>query len=216
MAKVKLEQGTGPAPILAAYPVVMVGARVDGKPDFATVAWTGVAASNPPTISIALQHHRHSLKGIRQNMTFSVNIPSVDQVKETDYCGLVSGAKVDKVAKCKFTVFYGKIDSAPMIQECPVTHACEVVQILNLGSHELIIGRIAETHVSEECMTNGRPDAGKMRPLFFMSGKYCAVGDFVGDTFQIGKSISPADTMDTLAEIERMRRADSSRKPKEE
>ena len=124
MAKVKLERGTGPAPILAAYPVVMVGSTIGGKPDFATVAWTGVAASNPPTISIALQHHRYSLKGIRQNMTFSVNIPSVDVVKETDYCGLVSGARVDKAARCNFTVFYGEIDSAPLIQERPVNHAC--------------------------------------------------------------------------------------------
>jgi flavin reductase (DIM6/NTAB) family NADH-FMN oxidoreductase RutF len=191
MHKVKLEQGSGPAPILVAYPVVMVGARVDGKADFATVAWTGVAASVPPTISIALQHHRHSLKGIRQNMVFSVNIPSVDQVKETDYCGLVTGAKVDKVATCGFKVFYGKLDNAPLIEQCPVSHACEVVQILNLGSHELIIGRIVETYVSEDCLTDGRPDAAKVRPLLFSSGKYNAVGAGVGDAFQAGKAVGP-------------------------
>jgi flavin reductase (DIM6/NTAB) family NADH-FMN oxidoreductase RutF len=34
--------------------------------------------------------------GIRENQTFSVNIPSVDIVKETDYCGLVSGKNQDK------------------------------------------------------------------------------------------------------------------------
>ena len=85
----------------------------------------------------------------------------------------------------------------------------EVVQILNLGSHELIIGRIAETHVSEDRMTDGKPDAGRMGPLLFLSGKYCVVGDFVGDTFQVGKAISPTDT---LEEIERTRRANSSGK----
>jgi flavin reductase (DIM6/NTAB) family NADH-FMN oxidoreductase RutF len=191
MKKIKLEQGSGPVPILGAYPVVMVGAMVDGKPDFATVAWTGVAASVPPTISIALQHHRYSLKGIRQSMAFSVNIPSVDQVKETDYCGLVSGARVDKADKCKFTVFYGKLDNAPLIEQCPISHACEVVQILNLGSHELIIGKIAETYVSEDCLTDGRPDAAKVRPLLFSSGKYNSVGPFVGDTFQVGKAVGP-------------------------
>ncbi len=191
MKNVKLEQGTGPVPILVAYPVVMVGAMVDGKPDFATVAWTGVAASVPPTISIALQHHRHSLKGIRQNMAFSVNIPSVDQVKEADYCGLVSGAKVDKVASCRFTLFYGKLDNAPLIGQCPVSHACEVVQILNLGSHELIIGRIVETYVAPDCLTDGRPDATKVRPLLFSSGKYASVGGHVGDAFQVGKGVGP-------------------------
>ena len=213
MAKVKLEQGKGPTPILAAYPVVMVGSMVEGKPDFATVAWTGVAASMPPTISVALQHHRHSLKGIRQNMAFSVNIPAVDLVKETDFCGLVTGARVDKVKRCNFEVFFGKLDKAPLIQQCPVVHACEVVQIINLGSHELIIGRIVETYVSDECLTDGRPDANKMRPLVYLAGGYSAVGASLGMAFQVGKAVSPDDKMDTLEEIERMRRMNQIPKP---
>jgi flavin reductase (DIM6/NTAB) family NADH-FMN oxidoreductase RutF len=206
MAKVKLEQGKGPTPILAAYPVVMVGSMVDGKSDFATVAWTGVAASVPPTISVALQHHRYSLKGIRQNMAFSVNIPSVDLVKETDFCGLVTGSRVDKAKRCNFTVFFGKVDKAPLIEQCPVVHACEVVQILNLGSHELIVGRIVETHVSQECLTDGRPDASKIRPLIYVGGGYSEVGASHGMAFQVGKAIGPDEKMDTLEEIERMRK----------
>jgi flavin reductase (DIM6/NTAB) family NADH-FMN oxidoreductase RutF len=214
MARVKLEQGMGPTPILAAYPVVMVGAIVDGKPDFATVAWTGVAASVPPTISVALQHHRYSLRGIRQNMAFSVNIPSVDQLKETDFCGLVTGARVDKVSRCNFNVFYGNCDKAPLLDACPVVHACEVVQILNLGSHELIIGRIVETYVSDGCLTDGRPDATKMRPLIYSGRGYSAVGASLGAAFEVGKTISPDDRMDTLEEIERMRRPEPPPKPR--
>jgi flavin reductase (DIM6/NTAB) family NADH-FMN oxidoreductase RutF len=196
MGKVKLEQGTGPVPILAAYPVVIVGSLVNGKPDFATVAWTGVAASNPPAISIALQHHRYSLKGIRQNMTFSVNIPSADLIKETDYCGLVSGAKFDKVKDCGFKVFYGKSDTAPLIEQCPINHACEVVQILDLGSHELIIGRITETYVSQDYMTDGRTDDKKVNPLFFAYGGYSVLGKSAGRAFQIGREINPAAKID--------------------
>ncbi|MFC1921177.1 hypothetical protein ACFLYQ_05585, partial [Chloroflexota bacterium] len=59
-------------------------------------------------------------KGIKQNMTFSVNVPSADLVKETDYCGIESGSKADKVAVCKFDVFYGKLETAPMVEQCPV------------------------------------------------------------------------------------------------
>ena len=130
MAKILLEPKAGPLPILGFYPTIMIGVDVEDKPDFTTVAWTGVAASVPPSITIALQHHRHSLKGVRQHMVFSVNIPSADLVKETDYCGLASGARVDKAADCCFTVFYGKVKHAPFIEQCPINHACEVVQIL--------------------------------------------------------------------------------------
>ena len=113
MGKIKLkEAAAGPLPILGFYPTIMIGVNVDDKPDFTTVAWTGVAASVPPHITIALQHHRHSLKGVRQHKAFSVNIPSGDQVKETDYCGLASGATVDKATDCHFKVFYGKLKNA--------------------------------------------------------------------------------------------------------
>lgn len=204
MAKIKLEPKAGPLPILGFYPTIMIGANVDGKPDFTTVAWTGVAASMPPHITIALQHHRYSLKGVRQNMSFSVNIPSAAQVKETDYCGLASGARVDKTADCAFSVFYGKPKNTPFIEQCPINHGCEVVQILNLGSHELIVGRIVESHVSEECLTNGRPDPTKVDPFLFAGSGYYRIGEYLGDAFRCGIEINPKAKLDTLDEIKKM------------
>jgi len=205
MAKIKLEPKAGPLPILGFYPAIMIGATIDGKPDFTTVAWTGVAASVPPSITIALQHHRHCLKGVRQNMAFSVNIPSADLVKETDYCGLASGARIDKAEDCRFTVFYGRLKNAPFIEQCPINHACEVVQILNLGSHELIVGRIVESHVSEECLVDGRPDPAKVKPFLFAGFGYYAVGEHLGDAFHCGISINPQAKLDTLEELKSMR-----------
>jgi flavin reductase (DIM6/NTAB) family NADH-FMN oxidoreductase RutF len=131
-------------------------------------------------------------------MNFSVNIPSVDQVKETDYCGIASGAKVDKAADCRFNVLYGQLATAPFIEQCPVNHACEVVQILNLGSHELIVGRIIETHVSEECLTDGRVDPSKMQPFTFAGRSYFAIGAFIGEPFSCGKEINPKAKLDSL------------------
>ena len=205
MEKIKLELKPGPMPILGAYPVIMIGTKVDEVPDFTTVAWTGVAASVPPSVTIALQHHRHSLKGVRRHMTFSVNVPGTDLVKETDYCGLASGKRVDKAADCRFDVFYGKLESVPFIRQCPVNHACEVVQILNLGSHELIVGKIVETFVSKDCMTDGRPDPAKIRPLMFTGPGYYSLGNHCGDAFRCGKEINPKAKLDTLDELEKMK-----------
>ncbi|MCX6011602.1 MAG: flavin reductase family protein [Chloroflexi bacterium] len=185
MKKLKM----GPQPMLWAHPTVLVGADVDGKPDFATVAWTGVVASTPPAVSIALQHPRYSLKGIRHNLTFSVNIPSRELVRETDYCGLISGAKTDKVKDCKFKVFYGKTPNAPLIEQCPINLECEVRHILNMGSHALVIGEVVETHVSEDCLTEGKPDVSKVKPFAFLPGKYHAIGEAFADAFSIGREI---------------------------
>jgi flavin reductase (DIM6/NTAB) family NADH-FMN oxidoreductase RutF len=203
MAKIIILPEEGPVPILPACPTVMVGSMVEGKADFATAAWVGVVCSNPPSISVALQHHRHSLKGIRQNMTFAVNIPSSDQVKETDYCGMVSGSRTDKTADCGFSVFFGRLATAPLIRQCPVNHACEVVQIINLGSHELIVGKIVETQVSEECFTGGRPDALKIKPFLFANGKYYSLGEYLEDAFSCGGAINHALTEEVRRDFEK-------------
>jgi len=181
------KKALGPQPMIWPHPAVLAGANVDGKPDFAAVAWAGVAASNPPAVTIALQHHRYSLKGIRQNMTFSVNIPSEDLVKETDYCGTVSGARTDKVKDCGFKIFYGKLASAPLIEQCPINLECEVVHILNMGSHALVIGKVVEVYVTEDCLTDGRPDVLKVKPITFFPPKYRGIGGAIADTFSSGK-----------------------------
>jgi flavin reductase (DIM6/NTAB) family NADH-FMN oxidoreductase RutF len=179
----------GAQPMLWPHPAVLVGTVFDGRVDFATYAWTGVAASTPPAVTVAIQHHRHTLKGIHQNRTFSVNIPSVDMVKEADYCGLVSGKDNDKVKDCGFSVFYGDTTNAPLIEQCPINLECEVMHILNMGSHALVVGKVVEVHFDEECMTDGRPDIDKARPFIFGPGKYHRVGEAFADAFKIGEEL---------------------------
>jgi flavin reductase (DIM6/NTAB) family NADH-FMN oxidoreductase RutF len=60
-------------------------------------------------VALPIRHKHHTLKGILENMTFSVNIPSVELVTEADCCGIVSGGKTDKAEDCKFKIFYGKL-----------------------------------------------------------------------------------------------------------
>ena len=131
----------GPQTLIYPMPALLVGANVDGKPNFMVVAWSGIANGEPPMISVAIRHHRYTFEGIRQNMTFSVNVPSTDMVMETDYCGIISGSKANKAEVCQFRVFYGKLGSAPLIEQCPVNLECKVVHILDLGSHSLVVGR---------------------------------------------------------------------------
>ena len=182
----------GPQTWLYPMPTLLVGANVGGKANFMAVAWGGIANSEPPMISVAIRHSRYTLKGIRQNMTFSVNIPSSDMVREADYCGLKSGARVDKVEVCRFKVFYGKLENAPLIEQCPVNLECKVVHILNLGSHALVIGRIEETYASESSLTDGKPDVCKMKPFIYTitpARCYQSFGEVIAQAFSVGKQL---------------------------
>ncbi|MFH1662923.1 MAG: flavin reductase family protein [Chloroflexota bacterium] len=188
MAKVKL----GPSTFVCPQPVFLVGANVDDKPNFITVAWGSIASERPSMISIAIRHIRYTLKGIKQTGTFSINIPSEDIVVEADYCGIVSGAKADKAAVCRFDVFYGKLNNAPMIGQCPVNLECKLMHTINLGSHVLLIGSIEETLIDESCITDGKPDVSKIKPFIYSAGyknQYQNFGNFIASAFKAGKAL---------------------------
>ena len=82
--------------------------------------------------------------------------------------------------------------NAPFIVQCPVNMGCVVKHILRLGSHYLIAGIIEEVLISDDCMTDGKPDASKIDPIVYMTCPalaYHAVGEFLGPAFRIGKEI---------------------------
>jgi len=185
MKKVKL----GPQTLLYPMPAVLVGAQVKGKPNFMTAAWCGIVASTPPAISVALRPARYTLDGISANNTFSINVPSADLVEKVDYCGIYSGHKVDKSQI--FKVDYGKLHTAPLIQECPVNLECQVIHALELGSHILFIGEIIETYVNENCWTDDKADPAKIDPLIYstVARQYQRLGEVVGRAWEVGKKV---------------------------
>lgn len=170
---------------MAPMPAVLVGANVKGKPNFMTVAWAGVACMEPPMLAVAINKVRHTEKGIIENKTFSVNIPTAKNAVEMDYCGVTSGNKVDKSAV--FDTFYGKLKTAPLITDFPVNIECELRHTLELGSHNLHVGEVIDIHVAKEYMTAGVPDMTKIDPIVYTGANYCHIGDIIGKAFSIGK-----------------------------
>jgi flavin reductase (DIM6/NTAB) family NADH-FMN oxidoreductase RutF len=183
----------GAQQLLNPRPAILVGTVIDGKPNFITVSWTGITSALPPTMSIAIRNTRYSLLGIQNNKTFSVNIPSTEMVRETDYCGTVSGTDHNKTEECSFKLFNGKLKNAPLIEQCPINIECEVLQEIVLGDHILFIGEIIESYITEECFTNKVPDIKKIAPICFCSVTkesmgYFQIGKFLAETKSISLS----------------------------
>jgi flavin reductase (DIM6/NTAB) family NADH-FMN oxidoreductase RutF len=172
-------------------PAILAGVNVDGKPNWLTIAWCGIMQATPPLIYISLRRERYSLPGITENGTFSVNVPSTAMAPAVDFCGIKSGHKVDKSGI--FKAFYGDIETAPMIEDCPINMECKLIQTLDFeGTHIICIGEIVETYVNDDCLDGNMPDIKKVDPLIFSTdGKYWAVGEKVGDAFRIGNAFKP-------------------------
>ena len=139
----------GPMPYMSVMPTVLVGANVKGKPNYMTAAWATVACMAPPMVCVALNKTRYTVKGIEENKTFSLNVPSLKQVVETDHCGLVSGNAGGQVSRSSRST-YGKLKTAPLAEECPVNIECRLFKSVDCGSHLLYIGEVVEIRADKD------------------------------------------------------------------
>jgi len=127
--------------------------------------------------------------GIRENRTFSINFPSVKMVKETDYCGIVTGKKVDKTKL--FDTFYGKLETAPMIKECPLNMECQLIKTVDFPDHDVFVGEVVETYVEETCLTDEIVDFSKIQPILFVMNdrSYWKLGERFATAWNIGNEL---------------------------
>lgn len=174
-------------------PVIILGANVEDKANFLTVVWFSMVNFKPPTIAVVLNRGHYTNKGIHQNKTFSINIPSTGLLEATDYCSVVSGFDQDK-SKI-FDTFYGGLKNAPMIRECPITAECRVVQAIEFATHEVFFGEIVTTYAENDILTEERPDVSKIDPILYSmyDNNYWALGKKIGRAMQVGKRFKPSD-----------------------
>ena len=166
--------------VLSPLPVALVGAMVDGKPNYLVIGY--ISPFNfGKHIFFSLYKKRYTRVGIHENMTFSVNIPSESLIEQTQLCGSKSGRNFDKSSL--FDTFFGELKNAPMIRECSLNMECEVTEILDYDSNEGIIGRVVKSYVDSEVLEDGKLDLRKVRPLIWASG-----GDY--NYYQLGNRIS--------------------------
>jgi flavin reductase (DIM6/NTAB) family NADH-FMN oxidoreductase RutF len=173
-----------PQTILFPLPAVMVSCQKgDEKPNIITLGWVGVVCSEPPMVGISIRKSRFSHGIVKESKEFVINVPMRKILKETDFCGTKSGRNVDKFAETKLTPIKSSKVNAPLIKECPVNLECVVKQILELGTHDLFIGEIVETHIDSEYLDkSGNPDVGKMGLFCYCpkAQQYRAVSEVLG------------------------------------
>lgn len=158
---------------LAPVPVVMVSCKEGERENITTVAWTGVINSEPPFVYISLRKSRLSYEIIQKTKEFVINIPNDKLVVETDYCGTKSGREVDKWQEMKLTKEKAQKVDVPMIAECPIQLECEVKEIKELGSHDMLIAEVVAVHAEEEYVKeSGAIDYEKANLLTYAGTSY--------------------------------------------
>jgi flavin reductase (DIM6/NTAB) family NADH-FMN oxidoreductase RutF len=168
-------------------PTILVGALVNGKHNYIVIAHVGIM--DPESVSLGMNKLHFTNSGIKATKTFSINIPSTKLVKETDYCGLVSGKNKNKANI--FTTFYGKLITAPMIEQCSVNMECELIKTVDFPNHDIFIGKIVNTYCDQTILSDGIIDLEKVQPILFAMNdrSYYGIGKKIAKAWDIGKEL---------------------------
>lgn len=177
MGRVIWKPGTFIYPI----PAVMVSCGNMEKSNIITVAWTGILNTNPATCYISVRPERHSHNIIKESGEFVINLTNKNLAFATDWCGVKTGAKVDKFKEMNLHKEKAKFVKTPLIKESPVSIECKVKQIVPLESHDMFVAEVLsidvdDRYIDEKCAF----DISKCDLIAYANGGYYPLGKKIG------------------------------------
>lgn len=179
MAKVPFKPGTMIYPL----PAIMVSCGTSlNDSNIITIAWTGTICSDPPMCYISVRKERFSHDIIAQTGEFVINLTTEALARATDWCGVKSGREVNKFKEMHLTPEAGQMVKAPLIKESPLNIECRVVEVKELGSHDMFIANVVAVNADEQLIDKGTGafQLNHSRPLAYSHGKYYGLGEKLG------------------------------------
>lgn len=162
-------------------PAVMVSCGTMEKSNIMTVAWTGILNTNPAMCYISVRPERYSYDMIKDQGEFVINLTNEKLAYATDWCGVKTGAKVDKFKEMNLTKEKAQFVKCPLIKESPVSIECKVKEIRELGSHHIFVAEVLSIDADEKYIDdNGAFDISKCNLIAYSNGHYYSLGRKIG------------------------------------
>lgn len=180
----KVSVGTN---IFLPMPVTIIGTVRNGIENYMAAGWITRVNGTPPLIAIGLQKKHQTSKNIAANKEFSINFPSIADIKRTDYVGIVSGN--NKTKSEIFTSTYGKLKYSPLIIDCHLSISCKLFQKIELPSHDLFIGEVVEVYAEDKFLKKNTflYKEAESFILTMPDNKYWSIGEEKGNAWRDGK-----------------------------
>lgn len=182
-----MKKNIGNALALYPTPLVVVGAMVDGKPNWLLVGHLGIIGHDHVMVSLSSAHYTN--KGIKATKKLSINIVDEAMLAKADHSGCVSGSKEDKSALFDYVTDDAGV---PMIVQAPVTMVCSVEDIYETKGFESFICTIDATYAEENVLNEaGKIDYHTLKPVLFEmpTYEYLRTGDVIGKCMSFGKEV---------------------------
>ena len=157
-------------------------ADVDGNPNVATAGEVFMISLRPVIVAVGFRPATYTNELLHATKEFVVNLPRREILEAVDYCGCVSGRRVDKFKATGLTPLPAKHVKPPLIEECPVNVECRVRDIIHFEymDRDVFAGDTLAVHLDEDIIgEDGLPDLTKFETIAFASQKYYGITSFL-------------------------------------
>jgi len=167
-------------------PVAVIGTYDEkGKANAMTAAWCGIIDYGK--IYVSLSKHK-TTDNLEINKAFTLSFATKNTEVISDYFGVVSGEKEDKIAKAGVHISKSEYVNAPIIEEYPLTLECSVESFRN----GILVGNVENVTMDDDYLTNeGKIDIEKMGLIIFdmTNNTYREIGKVMGKAFKDGLNL---------------------------
>lgn len=186
-----MKRNLGNTPVVAPLPVLIVATYDEyNTPNAMNVAWGGQCGYHHVALNLALNHK--TTENLKRRKAFTLSIATVDTLVLSDYFGLVSGHKENKIEKAGVHVTHSEFVDAPVIENYPLTLECKVIEMRDALGEMHVVGEVTNVQADESVLdAHGKVDLGKLRPISFdsVSRSYRVLGEVVGQAFKVGMKL---------------------------
>ncbi len=186
-----MKKNFGNKMVLTPLPVLIVATYDEqGTPNAMNVAWGGQCGYHHVALNLSLNHK--TTENLKHTKAFTLSIATVDTLVISDYFGLVSGHKENKIEKTDVHVTRSEFVDAPVIDEYPLTLECKVIEMQEALGEMHVVGEVVNMQADESILdAQGKVDLGKLSPISYDSAShsYRVLGDIVGKAFKDGNKL---------------------------
>jgi len=182
----------GSKPFILPTPVMVIGSYDKfGMPNIATAAWGGVISHVPKAyVNCCFRSETYTHDCIIESKAFTINFPSVNFLKETDYCGIYSGKDENKFTSLNLTAVKSTLVNAPYIEDFPLILECTLFQTVRINRHTQFIGEVQDVKIQTDLLDEtGKLALTQLDPIIYSTadGSYYSIGKNLAKSYSFKK-----------------------------
>ena len=113
----------------------------DGEPFGLTVAWCTRVGSDPEMVAVSVGKKRKGFDIVKNGKRFALNVLGEDHLEIGRHFGLTDGSGSENFKDVDFERLK---TGSPILKESVGALDCELVNVIDVGDHELLIGKVVD------------------------------------------------------------------------